>query len=372
MTFFFRRIASRIDPRRLVSSDATFQGLRRRIIEDLGFEPAHADRILHDMLARALTRFGDEFVTGRSHLLDRVVELRQKLDGLYHHILNFNSRSGPTTTRIDPSVRGSVADQLRAIDRLYRELDEAFEQLGQPVHDLTLSDSGLRDAAEETAAEIAQILDDAGPQTRLPGHEHRDIGLDVTQGRLSRRGFEEVPGSNGTQFRRSFPDGSSATFTIENGRYVVTTRDASGVETMFREYDILSTPYGRRPLTTSLIQAHHGLQDTLMADLFGNFGYDGDAAPTVWLRNSRAGSPHGAITATQNSNRSVRSGMRTLSELRRVAIEDLSLTDMPHDMITAYIRSFDEYFEAAVLPRLRREGRLDLLGDWRPPSGAAL
>lgn len=372
MTFFFRRLASAIDPRRLVHSDATFQGLRRRMIEDLGFDPAHADRILDDMLSRALTRFGDEFVTGRSLLLDRVVDLRQRLDGLYHQILNFDAAGGTRTTRIDPTGRGSINDQLRAIERLYREIDEAFEQLGQPLDDLVPTTTGRRNVAEETAAEIAQILDTAGPQTRPSGHGHRDVTLDVSEGRLTDYGFEVVAGSNDTQFRRIFSDGSTATFTIEHGRYVVTTRDASGLETTFREFDLLSTPYGRRPLTTGLIQAHHGCQNSLMNRLFGSFGYNGDAAPTSWMRNHATGSPHGVISARQRSNSSARSGMTRLSDIRRVAIEDLGLAGMPNDMITAYIRAFDEYFEAAVLPQLRAKGRLDLLGDWLPPSGAAL
>ena len=372
MTLFFRGIASAIDPRRLVSSDPGFQRLRRKMINDLGFDAARADRILDDMLARSLTRFGDEFLLGRSQILDQIVDLRGRLDSLYHQILNFDRVSGPSTTRIDPSGRASVADQLRAIDRLYKQLDEALEQLGQPLHEVVPSDDGLRNVAEETADEIARILDEAETPTRLPGQEHRDIGLDVTEGRLRRRGFKAVKGSKGTKFRRTFPDGSSVTFTIENGRYVVTTRDAKGVETTFREYDLLSTPYSKRPKTTSLMQAHHGLQNALMEQLFEAFGYSGDAVPTIWMRNSRRGSPHGAINAAQKSNWAIRSEMLTLSELRRVAIEDLRLTDMPHDMITAYIRAFDEYFEAAVLPKLRQEGRLDLLGDWKPPSKAPL
>ncbi|MEQ8766303.1 MAG: hypothetical protein RL885_20480 [Planctomycetota bacterium] len=374
MRFSFQGFASGLDPRRLVASDVSFQRLRRRMIEDLGLEPTHADRVLDDVLARQLTRFGDQVVAGRSKLLGSVVELRDRLDGLYHDVLSFERRSGPDTGRIERGA--SVSDQLLEIDRLYREIDEKLDQLGRPLHELTPSDAATRNVAEQTRDDIRRIVDEAGDSGRLkrrPGHDHRDIGRDVTEGRLSRRRFQEVEGSNGTAFQRTFADGSTATFRVENGRYVVTTRDASGTETTFREYDLLTTPYARRPLTTSLMQAHHGLQNSLMTDLFGQFGYDGGAAPTIWLRNSRRGSPHGAITATQNSHRAVRrTSLTTLSDIRRIAIEDLALTEMPHDLITAYIRAFDEYFEQAVLPKMSASDRARLLGNWQPPSGAAL
>jgi hypothetical protein len=376
MSFSFRGIVSHIDLRRLASSDHSFTGLRRRMIDDLGMDATRADRLLDDMLARAMTRFGDDFVLGKSQLLDDVVNLRERLDGLYHQILNFDRRSSThSTTRIDPTGRTSIADQLRAIDDLYHQLDDALEQLGKPLHEVHPSSSSVRSLAERTAREIDDIInaaDTAGRLSRRPGHDHRDIDLDISQGRLSRRSFKPVAGSGGTSFIRTFADGSTATFTMVGGRYRVHTKDASGLETTFHEYDLLQTPYGRRPLTTSLMQAHHGLQNSLMTNIFEQFGYDGGAAPTIWLRNSRRGSPHGAITATQNSlGSSRRTALQTLSEIRRVAIEDLALTDMPHDMINAYILAFDRYFERAVLPQMSTADRTRDLGTWQPPSGAA-
>lgn len=370
----FRGVASAIDPRRIVRSDVTFQRLRRRMVDDMGMDGARADRILDDMLARALTRFGDEFVLGKSKALDRVVQLRDRLDTLYHDALNFRGRSTPGGTQ-RVKADASVPDQVREINRLYDELDAALDELGRPVEALRPSSGATRSVAERTADEIDAIIAAARGRDgfgRMPGHEHRDIGLDITQGRLKRRGFVEVPGSDGKSFTRRFKtDGSTATFTMENGAYKVTVRDAAGLETTFREFDLLSTPYARRPFTTSLMQAHHGLQNSLMTDLFSDFGYDGGAAPTIWLRNSRKGSPHGTITASQNSERAARkAGLRTLAEIREVGIEDLARCDMPHDMITAYVRAFDEYFEAAVLPRIPADRRAALLGDWKAPSGA--
>jgi hypothetical protein len=375
VTFVFRNIAKSIDLRQLVQSDQSFRKLRARMVDELGLEPHRADRILDDMMARAMTRFGDNFVRGKSHLLDQVVDLRDRLDTLYHSVLNFERRSGPDTGRVDLGQHGSIADQLRQIDALYRQIDDTLDQLRKPLKDFVPWGEDSRNVATETLDEVRRIIrnaEDAGTVIRRPGHDHRDIELDISQGRLTRRGFDEVEGSNGRSFTRVFAEGSEATFTIENGRYRVHARDAAGVETSFGEYDILQTPYARRPLTTSLMQAHHGLQNSLMTDLFGDFGYDGNAAPTIWLRNSRAGSPHGAITATQNSFRTARrTTATTLSSLREIAIRDLALTDMPHDKITAYIRAFDEYFEHAVLPQIPADQRWKL-GDWKPPSGRAL
>ncbi len=381
MRFFFRGIVSQLDPRRLVGNDPTFVRLRRHMIDDLGMEAVLADRLLDDMLARALTRFGDQFVRGKTQLLDRVVDLRGRLDTLYHRLLNFDARSRPgvETRRLDPATVGTIDDQLREIGGLYRQLDEALTELGRPLDEVIPLDDTIRSAAERTAREVSDVIEagrtrERSPIRRLPGHEHREIELDISQGRLSRRGWKPVAGSDNTVFRRHFKtDGSDAELRIEHGRYQVRIREATGIEHNFGEYDILTMPYARRPLTTTLLQAHHGLQNSLLTELFGRYGYDGGAAPTIWLRNSRAGSPHGAITAVQNANRSSRAtSLTTLESVRRAAIEDLALTSMPQNRITAYIRAFDEYFERAVLPRIPAADRARLLGNWRPPSGAPL
>lgn len=373
MTFTFRRIATALDIRRIATSDAAFTRLRRRMVDDLGIDARQADRILDDMLARALTRFGDHFVLGRSELLDQVIHLRDRLDGLYHEILNFDGAVGrKSTARVQGAARPSIKDQLTQIETLYRDLDDRIRALSAPPEDLKLPPATARDVAAETMGEVAK----ATPTPRRPGHSHRDVVADRLKelgrrfSRLHRKGFRPHPPGQDVTFRRTFADGSTADFTIEGGVYKVTTRDASGLETTFREYDLLSSPYGRRPLTTSLVQAHHGLQNSLMTRIFGRFGYSGDAAPTIWLRNSRRGSPHGAITAAQNSAKALReTTATTLSEIRRLAIEDLRLTHMPEDMITAYLLAFDSYFEKAVLPRMSAADRTRFLGSWKPPSG---
>lgn len=374
MRFSFRGLSSHFDPRAMARSDPAFVRLRRTMTEQLGLDAARADRLLDEMLLRALTRWGDDVLRGQSALLDRVVSLRERLDDLYHQTLNFSARSGPSTTRVSAAGRPSVRDQLREIDQLIRQLDDELAALGRPLHEIHPGSAATRDIAAETADEVAR----AAASTRRPGHEHRDVLADTareagrSRSRLSRKGFRAHPPGQSQVFRREFADGSWAEFRIEGGRYHVRTRNAAGVESTFAEYDILHSPYANRPLTTSLMQAHHGVQNSMMTRLFGRFGYSGEAAPTIWLRNSRRGSPHGAITAVQNAGRSTRSSSATtLSEIRRLAIEDLRLTHMPEVQINAYLRVFDEYFARAVLPAMSRADRLRLLGDWRPPSGVA-
>jgi len=371
--FSFRGIVSAFDPRSVARSDRAFMRLRRVMTEELGLSATRADRLLDEMLLRALTRWGDDVIRGRSAVLDRVVDLRNRLDNLYHEILSFNNRTGThSTARVPSSGRSSVRDQLREIDQLIQQLDAELATLGQPLENMLPSSTARRDVVAETSDEISR----AGRSTRRPGHEHRDVAADTVRevgrrrSRLARKGFVNHPPGQDTTFRRTFSDGSWAEFTIEGGRYRVRTRDASGVEIEFAEYDILRSPYASRPLTTSLMQAHHGMQNSLMTRLFSRFGYSGEAAPTIWLRNSRRGSPHGAITAVQNSTRSTRASSRTtLSDIRRWAIEDLRLTHMPEDRITQYLREFDEYFARTVLPQMSAADRSRFLGDWRPPSG---
>jgi hypothetical protein len=355
----------------MARSDVAFTRLRRRMTDDLGIDPRQAERLLDDMLGRVLTRFGDDFVRGKSELLDQMVDLRDRLDGLYHEVLNFDSRTS-ATTRIDTRSRSSIDQQLRDIDQLYRQLDQTLSDLGKPLHEIFPDANSNRNLIDETVSEIRG----AATSQRRPGHEHRDIEVDIRpegrtrRSRIRRKGFQPDPPDQSRRFTRDFADGSQATFSIENGMYHVETRDAAGnVTGRFTEFDILSSPYARRPLTTSLMQAHHGLQNSIMTKLFEKFGYDGGAAPTIWLRNSRRGSPHGSITAVQNSAKSSRGAATTLSQLRQWAIEDLRLAQMPEAQITTYLRVFDEYFASAVLPKLRAEGRLDLLGEWTPPGG---
>lgn len=371
MIFSFRGHASSLDTRAIARSDPSLMRLRRTLVDEMGVAASRADRLIDEMLLRALTRWGDDVVRGHSATLNRVVDLRERLDDLYDGVLAFNARTGTHAGKA-PLNRSGLRDQLGEIETLIKDLDIELAKLRRPVESLLPDNTGMRDALADALDEVAG----AGRTARRPGHEHRDVLADTVReagrrrSRLARKGFRPHPSGQDRTFRRTFADGSTVDLTIEGGRYRVHTRDAAGVELHFNEYDVLLTPYARRPLTTSLMQAHHGLQNSLMTRLFREFGYNGEAAPTVWLRNSRRGSPHGSITAAQNAARSTRASSKTtLAEIRRLAIKDLRQTHMPDEAIARYVRAFDTYFERNVLPNMSSADRARLLGGWTPGAG---
>jgi hypothetical protein len=371
-SFSLRGHSGSFDMRAILRSDEGLAAVQRRMIDELGIEAGRAERILTDMLGRALLRHGDHLVAARSALVDRVIGLRNQLDALYSTALNFNAQSG-RGARVD-SGTASLDDQLRQIDGMYRELDDALTDLGKPFDEVAPPPGVANDVPAVLGDEIGRST----PSTRT--QPERPVTHDTTpQGASGRVRIEtgryrfarEVTADGRTVYRRSFEDGASVTFEIQNGQYRLETFDAAGNRTSsFGEYDILHSPYGRRPRTTAIMQAHHGMQNSLMTQLFGNFGYNGNAAPTIWLRNSRSGSPHGSITAVQNGQRSTRNAAgTTYSDIRRWALDDLLMTDMPRHKIEEYLAGFDHFFETTVLPNIPEAQRPALLGDWTPRLG---
>jgi hypothetical protein len=370
--FTLRGHAGSFDLRGILRSDEGLMAVRRRMIDELGIEAGRAERILSDMLGRALLRHGDHLIAARSALIDRVIALRDRLDTLYATALDYGARSG--RGRRAHSETATIDDQLRQIDGVYRELDDALTQLGRPFAEIAPPPGVANDVPAVLTTEIGRST--PSPRTQ----PHRPVAHDVTpSGPAGRVRIEtgryrfarEVTADGRTVYRRSFEDGASVTFEVQNGRYRVETFDAAGNRTSsFREYDILHSPYGRRPRTTAIMQAHHGMQNSLMTKLFGSYGYNGNAAPTIWLRNSRAGSPHGSITAVQNGQRSARSAADTsYSDIRRWALDDLLMNDMPRPKIEEYLAAFDHFFETTVLPNIPEAQRPALLGDWTPRLG---
>lgn len=378
VSFTLRGFSSSFDLSRIVRSDRRFVDIRRRMVDELNIPEVRANRILEDMLGRALLRHGEHLVATKSALVDRVITLRGQLDTLYSSALNFRARTGKGQ-RIDSSV-SSIDDQLRQIDQAYKQLDDELAKLGKPFHEIEPPPNLADDIPDRLTNEVA-----ANPATG-PRPAERPITHDTTPQGASRRvriqsgryRFKRRTTSDGrTVWERSFDsDGSKVQFEVRNGRYHVETFDAQGQRTAkFQEYDILHDAYGRRPRTSAIIQAHHGLQDALMRRLFGKFQYNGNAAPTIWLRNSRRGSPHGMITAVQNSQKSSRNvaGLN-FAQIRQWAIEDLRLTQMPEVKIKEYIAAFDHYFETTVLPNINAANmtaaqRQALLGNWKPGLG---
>lgn len=370
----FRGVLSAIDLSTIARTEPTLVALHRRMVDQLGMTEAQAARVVENILGRALLRYGDHLVAGKGALVDRVITLRHALDDAYDTAFAFGAATGTGTTRAAADAR------LREIDRLLGELDDALEKLGRPMEEID-PPPGAGDALSPLHAEVSGTA--ATPER--PGTVRRDIEEDRLKGRDSAGRRSRTPRIEGGRYRftrnadgsytKTFEDGASATFHIEHGRYRVEMFDAAGVKIgEAHEFELLPTAYGRRPRTTALMQANHGYQNSTMTALFGGYGYNGDAVPTIWMRDSRHGSPHGLVTAAQNSGKTLRnlSGV-TLLDIRRWTIADLRLAGMPDAQIAAYLASIDRYFVRSVLPNIPVSERLALLGrDSWPPVGGGL
>ncbi|WP_404385378.1 hypothetical protein [Caenispirillum salinarum] len=365
MRFSFRGHDTGMNLGAIIAGDEGFAAARRRMTDELGFPPEKADRILADMLGTTLLRYGSHLVREKSDLVAKVVDLRDRLDTLYSELLNFERRDG-SGGRVSGD-RDDLDTQLRKIEGLYSELDAALKDLGTPFHGIEPPPDIALGLPEHLLKEIRET--DASVRTQ----DRRDVTADLTPTKPGRR--SRIEGGRYTfkrnadgSYTRIFADDASVRFRVRNGRYHVETFDPSGNKQLeFSEFDVLQSPYERRPRTTALMQCHHGLQNSLMTKLFKAYNYDGGAAPTIWLRNSRRGSPHGSITAVQNGQKSTRNAAGiTFEDIREWAIADLRITQMPEHKIAEYLAVFDAYFESAVLPNIPKEKYDELLGNWRP------
>jgi len=401
MTFRFslHGVAGHFDLPRMIRGNRRYQQTRNRMINELNIPEARADRILEDMLGNALLRHGDHLLTVKGAIVDRVVQIRSELDTLFGTVLEFNPRNNADGSA---GSRASLDEQIRQLDQHYSDLDQALQDLGIPFHEMQPPPA----VADGVHPAFRQEIDGVTPMTQRQAD--RPIEYDTSRpppetGLGQRIRIEtgrytfsrNVLPDGRVQWTRSFEDGASVRFEVEGGRYRVETYDASGRRTHeFGEYDILHDAYRTRPRTTAIMQAHHGMQNSLMKQLFEDFGYDGNAVPTIWLRNSRRGSPHGIITDIQNASKPSRAadavnnpraagqaapgaaplearGLAgtTYADIRRWALADLLMTDMPRNRIDEYLAVFDRYFERNVLPNIPADQRAALLGNWPPAGG---
>ena len=371
--FSFRGILTSLDLAHMASTEPTLVALRRRMVERLGMSERQAGRVVENILGRALMRYGDHLVAGQSAVIDRVISLRGELDDAFHGAMEYNTRTATGTT--GGAARPSLDAQLRRISSLLEDLDRELTKLGRPLHEIDPPPG-----SGDTMAPLHALVSGTAPTTARPGTVVRDVARDLTESvsATGRRVRARIL-SGRYRFRRNrdgsytkyFDDGASARFRVENGRYRVEMFDASGAKIgEAHEFAVLMTPYGRRPRTTALMQANHGYQNSTMSALFGRYGYNGDAVPTVWMRDSRHGSPHGMVTAAQNSAKSARnaSGV-TLEMIREWTIADLRHAGMPDAQISAYLRAIDDHFMRNVYPNIPANRRTALLGNWRAGTG---
>jgi hypothetical protein len=364
--FEFHGFRTSIDLAARVAADPSFVALMRRMRHELGMSEAQASRIAENIMGRMLLRFGNHLVAHKGAIIDRVIALRTELDEAFHQVMEFNG--GPATS----ASRSAANDRLRRIGALLEELDAKMVELGRPLHEID-PPSGAGDALAPLRALVTATtptLARAGTVVRTVTHDVT-ASVSATGKRVSARilsgryRFHQLADGS---FIKYFADRSSAIFRVVGGRFHVELRNAAKqVIGHAVEFAVLHTPYGRRPYTTALMQANHGYQNSTMTRLFGTLGYDGNAVPTIWMRDSRHGSPHGMITAVQNAEKAVRnaSGV-TLEHIRDWTIADLRYSGMPDAHIVEYLRAIDDHFMRSVYPNIPVNQRKTLLGNWRP------
>lgn len=345
--------------------------------------------LVEDMMMVVMRHADDYYIAVRGAHLDRVLQLRESLDLTYRQLMNFGP-DRPSARDIDAMIANVArqADELDAALRTASKPVEPFElppaardDLVQRVNDrLRHADDRPLDPFPEQSSQAfrphdADFADGSG---RLPGHPD----YDPRQSRAFRKDWAEDPASPGT-FRRTFADGSSAQLKIENGRYVVTSKKVDGTVVVIRERSVNVEPYAWKTPTTSLLNAHHGVQAAPMSRRFGRFGYDPDHAPTIWLRNSRAGSEHGRITAiegrtglhpTEPGSKLTPAEMNglTYAQMRATAAREMATVGLNEAEIRTFLAAHDRYFTQHILDNIPQAERAGLLGNWTPAMQGAM
>jgi hypothetical protein len=291
------------------------------------------------LLRAAFLDLDDAFIAGKSKAITRLFELQQEVFSVYDDVL----RSRKTEVKVD----------LKALHAKYREMQTLFDDL---------------------AKNAKQVADDAPkPNANAAANRIAVQPTAVPEGTVVAKASTRLASLNGRKGWKQLPDG---TWQAKLKTGVVELREIDGVihvtstakgkpPVMFKEFDTLAEAYSKKPLSTRVIQAHHGCQDALMKRLFGRHGYDGDGAPTIWLRDSTGDSPHGIIThAMQNPLLETRATTKGLSYgmIRDWAVADLKAAGASDDSIRAYLKTIDEYFKLNIEPKLAAAGKLHLKG----------
>ena len=145
----------------------------------------------------------------------------------------------------------------------------------------------------------------------------------------------------------------------------VTVTEHDGTVHRFKELDVAHGRYDDLPLSSEVVQAHHACQNKMMEELFGDFGYRQGDPPTIWLRDSTSGSPHGIIThhLQKKSLAAFRDDPDpNYGKIRDVAVAELRAANVPEAKIREYLTAMDEYFDKYVVPNIPAAERARLMG----------
>lgn len=356
----FQGVSTRLDISEVIASSAALSRARDRLARRVGGD-VEGQRVLENVVEFAFNRFGEHFVSVKGDLIETVLAKRSALEDVLENAL-------------DPSIRQQSVQQIRQdVQRLGEELDRALRELAEPVHDLAAPDDLARTTRERLEREVAELDPTPTRQTDRPITRDTTRQPGEARSRLRRKGYTHDPATG--IYLKEFA-GGTVELEIVDGRYRGRAYDPDGNHIMdFEEYGVLSR-HGDRPTVGSVMQSHHVLQDNIMQQVFGRYGYDRDAVPTMWLRDSRSGSPHGRITDVQNhvekGNRDPRArqqrqrGAPTFAEIRQWSIEDALAAGASRQQVADYLVVFDRYFRENVLPNIPEAQRARVLGDWEP------
>lgn len=359
--------------------------------------PEAAERLIDDLLLTALTRLGRNFERVKGKHIDTVVKLRGELDGLFAEMFvaeGAGSKAG---------MQKALESRLPKIKQHYAELDKAIADATLPLDKMHLATE-----ADEAMLKAVQGVEKADlPQGWRPVSEDlaKEAKYEHRIARKLRDGFEKLADGG---FKTRFADGTETVLRIKNDRYTAEIFQGgmkAGKEPIrVQEYQLSIDPYGVKGLPcTGLLQRNHVVQNAMMEKLFGAFGYDGNKVPTMWLRNSRTGSPHGKVTANQRKfntelgsavddaeriakqmqrgkTADLSPGKMNLGELQSRGIAEMRALGANDAEIAAYLKQFDRHFSDTVLPKLQEavkakkmsQAQMDsLLGEWKPGAGLA-
>lgn len=207
-----------------------------------------------------------------------------------------------------------------------------------------VTDRAGKGPSPEADAELARLLDEV-KGTSKPKKVALPSG--AMEARLVDADFKHMGGG---RYRKKYTSGFVEIWVNESGLLEVHSARKGQAAQRFGEFDVMTAPYRDKPLSSRVVQAHHGCQSSLMERLFKK-KYDAGEAPTIWLRDSTGDSPHGRIThERQNLLEAERTkGPLTYEKIRNWAIEDLLAVGAPKDKIARYLQAMDAHVKNAIL-----------------------
>jgi hypothetical protein len=321
-----------------------FHGLlvdsHKRKGRDAGEADSLARKEIGDLVQGAFGDLDAAYIGKKSDSIDRLIDLQMESLSFYDNLLrSFDP---------DPDTSG--------LEAIFGEMELHLDELRKPAK--TVIEGA--DNPNTRAAAAAPI--DRPPLPKGVTAVEANTRFDM----LAERSKWKIQGDVAT---RKYDTGT-VELKVVDGQIHVTVTDNNGVVTdRFKEFDVLHESYANKPLSSEAVQAHHGCQNALMEHVFSRFGYTKGGPPTIWLRDSTSGSPHGIITFHLQS-KTLSDGKAdpslTYGKIRDIAVKELATAGVPDAKIREYIRAMDKYFDENVLPNIPDALRDRLVGVRKP------